>query len=151
MADFPFPKQADQVGIVVRDMDKATEYYSRVFGIGPFRVMDFLLPEGVMRGKKVSVKMKIAFASLGALQFELIEAPPGDNIYREFLESRGEGIHHIGFSVSDLDERLTELKKQGVGVLFSGKTERASFAYLDSGVVGGVIFELIQRRQPPAV
>ena len=74
------------------------------------------------------------------------EAPPGENIYREFLEAKGEGLHHVGFSVTDLDDRLAELKKQGVGVLFSGKTERASFAYLEPGKTGGVIFELIQRK-----
>ncbi|MBI4289455.1 MAG: VOC family protein [Chloroflexi bacterium] len=146
MTDFPFPSQADQVGVVVRDMGKAIKYYSETLGIGPFVVRDFHLPEGLMKGKKVSVDMKLAFASLGAVQFELIEAPPGDNIYREFLEANGEGLHHIGFSVDNLDDRVAELRKRGVGVLFSGKTERASFAYLEPGETGGVIFELIQRK-----
>ena len=141
----PLPEQPDQVGIVVRDMDRAIEYYGRVFGIGPFRRLDFNLPEGVMKGKKVSLRMKLAFASLGALEFELIEAPPGDNIYREFLDTKGEGVHHLGYHVSDIEGYLVVLKQRGVGILFSGKTERASFAYLEPGETGGVIFELVQR------
>lgn len=145
-----FPQKADQVGIVVRDIEKAMQYYTQFFGIGPFRRLDFYLPEGIKRGKKVfSLKMKLAFASLGAMEFELIEAPPGDNIYREFLEKKGEGLHHIGFHVSDIESYLASLKQQGIGILFSGKTERAYFAYLDTEEIGGVIFELVQRYYTP--
>ena len=142
----PLPQQPDQVGIVVRDMDKAIEYYSKVLGIGPFRRFEFTLPEGIMRGKKISLKTKLAFTSLGTLEVELIEAPSGDNIYREFLEASGEGLHHLGFHVSDIDSHLDRLKQQGVGILFSGRTERVSFAYMDTAETGGVIFELIERK-----
>lgn len=146
MAEPRFPQQVNQVGIVVKDLDKAIQFYSQVFGLGPFRAWELALPEVVSRGKRMPLKMKLAFASLGPIQFELIEAPPGDNIYREFLETRGEGLHHLGFDVSDLEAQLSQVKKQGIGVLLSGGTERVSFAYLDSGQTGGVIFELIQRR-----
>ena len=142
----PLPQQPDQVGIVVGDMDKAVQYYTTVLGMGPFRRFEFALPDGVMRGKKVSLKLKLAFASLGSLEVELIEAPPGDNIYREFLEAKGEGLHHLGYHVPDIDSHLAALKQKGVGILFSGKTERVSFAYLDTADPGGVIFELIQRK-----
>lgn len=141
-----FPQQADQVGVVVRDLEKAVQFYTQVFGLGPFRSWELNIPEVVSRGKKIPLKMKVAFAPLGPIQFELIEAPSGDNIYREFLLARGEGLHHLGFNVSDLDDQLAELKKQGIGILLSGKTERVSFAYLDCSEPGGVIFELIQRK-----
>lgn len=143
----PLPQQPDQVGIVVRDMDKAVQYYTKVLGIGPFRRFEFTLPEGTMKGKNIfSLKMKLAFASLGDLEVELIEAPPGDNIYREFLDTKGEGLHHLGYHVPDINSHLAALKQNGVGILFSGKTERVSFAYLDTANTGGVIFELIQRK-----
>ena len=45
-----------------------------------------------------------------------------------------------------MDSHLAALKQKGIGILFSGKTERVSFAYLDTADTGGVIFELIQRK-----
>lgn len=70
----PLPQQPDQVGIVVRDMDKAVQYYTTVLGLGPFRRFEFALPDGVMRGKKVSLKLKLAFTTFDALELDLVLA-----------------------------------------------------------------------------
>jgi methylmalonyl-CoA/ethylmalonyl-CoA epimerase len=137
-----------QVSIVVEDMDRAIEYYSSIFGIGPFRVMDINLEDVLQRGKPISTKIKVAFAKSGPLQVELIQPVEGKNIYTEFLDSKGEGLHHLGFRVDDLDAMLTELAKEGIEPIFhKGYPDRGTaFAYLDSDKIGGVMFELIERR-----
>jgi catechol 2,3-dioxygenase-like lactoylglutathione lyase family enzyme len=134
-----------QVGVVVKDLDKAIEYYSSVFGIEPFRKTEVLLPKAEVRGKPCQLPLKLAFARLGEISLELIQAEPGENIYWEFLQSKGEGLHHLGFYVEDLNTELAPLKAKGVQVLQSGVTDGGGFAYLDSTAFGGSILELIQR------
>jgi methylmalonyl-CoA/ethylmalonyl-CoA epimerase len=134
-----------QVCIVVEDMDRAIEYYRSIFGIGPFRVMDIDLEDVLQRGKPISTKIKVAFARSGPLQVELIQPVKGENIYTEFLDSKGEGLHHLGFRVDDLDAMLAELAKEGIEPVFykAYPDAGAAFAYLNSDKIGGVMFELI--------
>jgi methylmalonyl-CoA/ethylmalonyl-CoA epimerase len=137
-----------QVSIVVKDMDKAIEYYSSTFGLGPFRVMDIDMEGVLLRGKPISTKIKVAFARSGSLQVELIQPVEGENIYTEFLDSKGEGLHHLGFQVDDLDGMLAELAKEGIQPVFrKGYPDRGiAFTYLNSDKIGGVIFELIEQK-----
>jgi methylmalonyl-CoA/ethylmalonyl-CoA epimerase len=137
-----------QVSIVVKDMDRAIEYYSSTFGIGPFKVMDIGMEGVLLRGKPISTKIKVAFARSGPLQVELIQPVEGENIYTEFLDSKGEGLHHLGFQVDDLDAMLAELAKEGIQPVFYHSLPQlgAAFAYLNTDKIGGVIFELIEQK-----
>ena len=137
-----------QVSIVVKDMDRAIEYYSSTFGIGPFRVIDIDMKGVLLRGKPVRTKIKVAFARSGPLQIELIQPVEGKNIYTEFLDSKGEGLHHLGFQVDDLDGMLAELAKEGIQPVFYHSLPQlgAAFAYLNTDKIGGVMFELIEQK-----
>jgi methylmalonyl-CoA/ethylmalonyl-CoA epimerase len=139
------------VGVVVKDMDKAIEYYRSIFGVGPFRKMEIPVTEGEVRGIPCQATLKLAFARLGEVQLELMQAEPGENIYWEFFQKHGEGLHHLGFDIKEEDsgEELARLKNMGIGVLQKGRTDGIGFVYLDSAHIGGTILELILRRQPP--
>lgn len=136
-----------QVGVVVEDIEQAVNYYSKNFGIGPFRIIDMEIPNATLHGKPIALKVRIALARMGPIQFELIEVPPGESIYREFIDQKGPGLHHLGFAVNDLDSEVAKLGRLGIAVLQGGKLGNGGFAYMDSEKTGGVIFELIQR--PP--
>lgn len=136
-----------QVGFVVKDIEQVANYYSTALGIGPFRVFDLDIPDATLHGKPISLKLRVAFARKGPIQMELIEVPEGESIYREFFEKKGEGLHHLGFHVTDIDTEVAKLARSGIGVLQGGKFSDGGFAYLDTERFGGVIFELIQR--PP--
>jgi len=136
--------QIDQVGIVVRDLDRAMEYYTSTFGIGPFRIVK-LEREGLIRGKVTSFHLRLAIAQVGSVAFELIQSLDDVSIHNEQLAAKGEGLHHLGFYVEDMEAKIAELGKRGIGVLQSARTERGGFAYMDTEGVAGVIFELIQR------
>lgn len=130
----------NQVCVVVRDVDKTIEQYTSVFGIGPFRRYEVPLKRG-----EAQPTLKVAMARLGEVQLELIQAEPGENIYWEFFQKHGEGLHHLGFDVKDMEAELRWLKEKGVGVLRSGKGGKISFAYLDTAHLTGTILELLQR------
>ena len=142
--------EVGQIAIVVADLEKAIEYYERTIGLGPFRRVEKDFDPVFYRGEKISSKWLLAFAAMGPTQYELIQPVSGPSLYREFLERHGEGLHHLGFYVDDLDERVARYRQISIGVLMEGRDATVAFAYLDTVKVGGVIFELIERKTPPA-
>ena len=133
-----------QVGIVVRDIEKTAAFYYSTFGIGPFEIVPEVKFEGViLRGSPTNAKIKVAFAQSGPVQIELIEPLEGKNIYTEFLDSKGEGLHHLGFQVDDLDSMLAEFKSKGIEPVFWLNLGWMAFAYLNTETIGGVMFELL--------
>jgi catechol 2,3-dioxygenase-like lactoylglutathione lyase family enzyme len=142
-----------QLGFVVRDTDETARYYEQVFGLGPWSIMDGETTDCTNRGEPVTIRGKIGMAQVGAVQFELIQIMEGESIHSEFLQERGEGLHHIGFYVRDLDARLEACRDAGIDVLQKGTLKQGpitiNYAYLDTVSIGGVVFEYIQYRLGP--
>ena len=137
------------VSVMVKDIDKAIEYYATL-GIGSFPPT--IGPKGVplidqsLRGQKSDFVMDLRYAEsgFGGLKFEIVEPLEGESIYKEFLDKKGEGIHHLAFLVDDLDAEIAKMAEIGFKVLQTGQTARGKFAYFDTDKVGGVVTELIQ-------
>ena len=87
----------EQIGVVVKDLDKTMEYYTSTFGVGPWRVVEVDYPEVMVHDRICPWKVKVAFASLGPVELELIQVIAGRSIHSEFLEEGREGLHHLGF------------------------------------------------------
>ena len=141
----PFSKLI-QVGLVVRDMDKTIERLTSL-GIGPFEPK-ILPPERKewFRDKPLDANLKLTAAKMGDVELELVQPVEGESPHKEFLDSKGEGIQHIAFAVSDVEKEVAKLTKKGVSVLLRAKFPGGGgVAYLDLGA-GGLVVELIQRR-----
>ena len=136
-----------QIGIVVKDAQKAADHYSATFGIGPFNIQDIEIQGATLRGKPAATaKLRIALGQTGTIQIEFIQVLEGGELYTEFLKSKGEGLHHLGIYVEDFDtfnRLLNELEKEGIKPLFVRKGRASGFAYLDTQAVGGAILELM--------
>jgi len=131
-------RTVNHIGIAVNDIDKVIEKWSSMFGIGPWTFRDI----GDTDKKGRSWKAKLAFADLGPVQIELIQPVEGRIFQSRFLETCGEGLHHLGFYVDDVEGEVSNLLAQGAKLLLG---DPGRFAYLGSGGPGGVIFELIKR------
>lgn len=149
-------KELNQVCVVVKDLDKSMEQYLKILGVGPWQVYTYAPPDlknTTVRGKPEPYSMKLALAMIGPVMLELIQPLKGKSHYKEFLEKRGEGLHHIAaFRVEDIDEVIAHLKKQGIGVLMSGEWHGGRFAYMDTEKQLGTVVELVWRpgpRPPP--
>lgn len=144
--EFPFSK-VDHVGAVVRDLDKAVEYYHSL-GIKPFEPSKLTVVERELRGKPIDVdkiKAKISFARIGSIRLELIQPIKGKSPWKEFLESKGEGVHHLGFLVDDIDKETAKLVEKGFVVVYRARFLKGGGAvYFDTGKIGGVLLELVQ-------
>lgn len=51
------------------------------------------------------------------IQFELIESDETASTWSEHLDTLGEGVHHIGFVVDDMDGKLAMLVEMGYPVI----------------------------------
>jgi len=140
------PSSLCQIGIVVRSIDETIKYYKKVFGFGPFEIRDVDYPTATYYGETAGYRGKRAFFHLGPIQMELIELKDGKTIHESFLREKGEGLHHLGFVVKNLEEVKRKAEKAGLEVTQGfTRPDGTGFAYVDSDRVGGVIFELIQR------
>ena len=117
-------KQAVQIGVVVPDLEQATQLLTSLFGIGPFRFVEWPnRPDSkyFFHGKEEHIKIRQAFTQLGPLELELIQPLEGErNAYRQFLDERGGGIHHVLFEVNDMDQVVQNLSPRNVEVLQAG-------------------------------
>ncbi len=131
-------KTIDQISYAVNDIDKTIESWSRLYGIGPWTFRE----NGGLDVKGRPWKARLAFARVGPAEIELVQCIEGRIFQSRFLDTWGEGIHHIGFYVDDVDTEVKKLTAQGAKVFVH---DPGRFAYLDAGGVGGAIFELIAK------
>ena len=103
--------QVDQIGFVVKDLDKALERYQPMFG--EFAVMDAFDMEWDYRGKPEVSSLKIAFGKSGDVEIELIEWVSGKTPHKEFLDAGHEGMHHLRFVVDNIEEKVQQARAYG--------------------------------------
>jgi len=142
------------IGIVVENLDKAINYYSDTFRFGPWFKAKFSGGENYLRGEeRINTKYETASAFSGKIEYQLIEVKGGDrDTCLDHLEKHGEGIHHLGVYINNIEKRLHAYKDMGIGVLQTGILKSggkiggttSKYAYLDSAAIGGVVFALIQ-------
>ena len=135
--------------LVIKDMDKAIKYFEAL-GVGPFP--PFLGGSGQpFTGKTVhgepsdyDMDLRIDRVNLGGIGFELIQPLKGKSVYGEFLEKKGEGLHHLAFMVEDLDAEIADMEKRGFRVIQTGALPHTRWAYFDTDKLGGMTIELCQ-------
>jgi hypothetical protein len=142
----------DQIGIVVRDVRDMAENLNRLLGIGPFRIFEWPIegvdPESTYHGEPEQYRLLLGFARQGSTQIELIEPLEGQNIWSDFLDNHGPGIHHFRLVVSDFDVKVGQLEKAGIKKIASGTGAHigSKWAYFDtSELLNGIVIELRTR------
>jgi methylmalonyl-CoA epimerase len=137
--------QFHHIGVVVKDLDKAIEYLTSL-GIGPFESPEPPSSGTEMQvlGKPIDCELKGSMAKVGQLKIELLQPVGGESHFSEFLSKRGDGVHHIGFVVDDIEEEIAKFNSKGVKILTGGKWSGGGFVHLETDEVGGIIIELMQ-------
>ena len=83
-----------QICVVTHDLDKAVRAYADRLGIGPWWIQDAKPPEMTetwIRGVETPFSMRLALAWTGDMMWEIIQPLTGPTVYKEFLETHGEG------------------------------------------------------------
>ena len=137
----------DHIGVIVRDTDMAVDYYQSL-GIGPFELMNISAKDRKLRGKPIgldSFKLKEKWGKMGSIGLQVIQPIEGEFIWKEFLETKGEGVHHLAFSVNDIEKEEAKMLEKGVEAVYSARFQGGGgAAYFDTAKVGGVLIELVQ-------
>lgn len=139
----PF-RELHHICIVVRDIEASVAFYESI-GIGPWQDYPPLneYTRLTVPNPDAFYALKYKLASVGGFQLQLCQPPELDCPQRRFLDSRGEGVFHIGFE-SDLDSDLDETAAAGAGlglnVLARGQRDNGSgFIYFDTAGDAGVV------------
>ena len=139
-----------QIAVVVKDVKEAMKHYWEILAIGPWDVRHFT-NETVRNfyycGEEVKEPFEFicAVCWVGNIEFELIEPVKGPNVYWEFLEKKGEGLHHFKIVIEDdeeLKEYVDELAAKGLAIMQTGWIDHDVHYYLDSNEVLGLTLEL---------
>ena len=147
-----------QLGIVVRDLEATMRRYVDDDGVGPWEVYEFDAGKAEdfrEYGQPVERSWRLAVATVGQVQWELIEPLDEGSVYARFLAEKGEGVHHVAVATPNFDETVAQADR-GNGVILSGEFGGARVAYLGTDRDLEVIVEIFggspdDRPQPDEV
>lgn len=129
-------KQIDHIGVAVKDLAASKTLFTAMFGAPPFH-------EETVESQQLTV----AFFAIGSTKMELLYPTSPTSGVAKFLERRGEGIHHVAFTVEDIREEIARMRSEG----FTPLTEEPFVGALNKLVIffhpketNGVLIELCQ-------
>ena len=96
------------------------------------------------------VKTRGVMGKVGPVGVELLQPVQGHTVHKELLESSGEGVGHIAYTVDDLEAEAAKLVERGFPVILSiipaGKTSRSAVYFDTRSKFSNLIIELMQAR-----
>jgi methylmalonyl-CoA/ethylmalonyl-CoA epimerase len=124
------------IGIAVSSLKEAIPFYQDIL------CMTFKGVEEV-----AEYKVKVAFFQIGESKIELLEPTSGESFLVEFLEKKGQGIHHIAYEVDDIEAAIRKLEENGTRLIDTSPRQGAhgaKVAFIDQESSQGVLTELCQ-------
>lgn len=95
----------NHIGLAVNSIDETVEQWKSAFGI------TVLKEKKAFPGGQVS-----CLISLGGVAVELME-PNGEGTVKKYLETHGEGLHHISLRVEDIDSDCDRFEQNGMSLI----------------------------------
>lgn len=129
-------KALNHVGIAVKSIEAQRPFYEQVLG-AQFEHIE----------EVPSQKVKVGFFKVGDVRLELLEPTDPTSTVQAFLDKRGEGLHHLAFTVAGICDRIAELKSQGVKMIDETPRPGAhhmQIAFLHPKSSHGVLTELCE-------
>jgi methylmalonyl-CoA/ethylmalonyl-CoA epimerase len=134
-------KSLNHVGIAVRSIEQQRPFYERDLGA------QFECIEDVP-----SQKVRVAFFRVNDVRLELLEPTDPSSTVQAFLDKRGEGLHHLAFTVDDISARIAELKAAGLRMIDEAPRAGAhhmQIAFMHPKSSFGVLVELCEPAKEP--
>ncbi len=121
------------VGIAVRDLHKAIDFFETTYGA-----------KVIWREKYSNEGFETALVSTEHVRFELLSALDPNSLVTDFIESRGEGIHHMSLEVDRFSDVIDDFKRKGLTVMAETDTKDFRAAFLHPRSNAGVLTEIIE-------
>jgi methylmalonyl-CoA/ethylmalonyl-CoA epimerase len=129
-------EKLEHIGIAVKNIDKTNALFASLIGQEHYKIEE-VESEGV----------RTSFFKIGDVKIELLEATNEDSPIAKFLEKKGEGLHHLAFSVSNIFESIDMYRKKGFDVVNDVPKKGADnklICFLHPKSTGNVLIELCQ-------
>jgi methylmalonyl-CoA/ethylmalonyl-CoA epimerase len=127
------PHEIDHIALAVPDLDAAVEAMQTLLGA---KLLWRNPPHGINES---------AALELGGMLVVLEHPRTDQGIFAEFLRRRGPGIHHIGVSITNLDEAMADAERSGARLLNAQLTEGARREVLIHPKSGlGVLWQMLE-------
>ncbi len=129
-------KELNHIGIAVHSIEAQRPFYEGALG-AEFEGFEEVPDQ----------KVRVGFFRVSNVRLELLEATDPASPVAKFLEKRGEGLHHMAFTVEDINARIAELKESGLRMI--DETPRAGAHHMQIAFVHpkssfGVLTELCE-------
>ena len=127
----------EHIGIAVKDLEVSNALFEQLLGVAPYK-QEAVASEGVTT----------SFFKSGPNKVELLQATNPESPIAKFLDKKGEGIHHIAFSVDDIVSEIARLKNEGITIMNETPKKGADnmlVAFLHPKTTNGVLVELCQK------
>lgn len=126
----------EHIGIAVKDLDLSCDLYEKLLGVAPYK-REVVVGEGV----------STAFFLTGENKVELLAATSEESVVADFIQKKGEGIHHLAFDVTDIRKEMERLKNNGF-VLLSDEPKMGAdhklVCFVHPKGTNGVLIELCE-------
>jgi len=132
-------KKVDHIGIAVSSIEEALPFYTEVLKLE-------LLGIEVVENQKV----KVAFLKAGETKLELLEPASEESAIAKFIAARGQGIHHVALGVESIEERIQDMKKNGIKMIDEKSrigAGGAKIAFMHPKSTGSVLYELCEKKE----
>ncbi|MCR5886722.1 methylmalonyl-CoA epimerase [Hymenobacter sp. J193] len=126
----------EHLGLAVRDLAAATDLYTRLLGVAPYK-----------KEHVTSEAVDTVFFQVGGSKVELLAGTSPDSPITRFLEKKPEGIHHVAFEVEDIRAEMARLRAEGFTLLNEEPKRGADnklFCFVHPKTAAGVLVELCQ-------
>jgi methylmalonyl-CoA/ethylmalonyl-CoA epimerase len=123
------------IAIAVINLEGAIDSYRNMLGIDAWELIDVkppILHNQIYLGKPADFTYKLGLVKIGPIQLELVQPVSGENAYSDFIAKHGEGLHHIGYTVDDIQETTLRMNERGFPTIMSGGFVDGGFAYYDT-------------------
>lgn len=128
-------KQISHLGIAVKDLEEAREFYRSVLGLES--------SDPIIGGDGT---IKVSMVEIGNTLIELLQPIGNEGVIAKFLEKRGEGFHHICYEVEDINAEISSLKAAGLEILGEPRPGAEGMSvFLHPRGTHGVLVELVEK------
>jgi methylmalonyl-CoA epimerase len=133
------PSHIEHIGIAVSNLEDAMSFYEKVLGLTCYNIEE--IPDQ---------KVRTAFFLVGQTKIELLESTDPEGPIGKFIAKKGEGIHHIAFSVEKIEEQLIHAAEQGITLIDCKPRKGAEgldIAFLHPKATSGVLIEFCEKKR----
>ncbi len=137
-----------QIGLLVNDIESAVQAYADFLGVEKPAIIitdELEKTQARFKGQPTKARAKLAFFDIGpSLQLELIQPDGEHSTWREDLDRRGEGFHHVAFRIKGMKDRIAALGRKGLPLVQTGEYTGGRYAYLDGSRDLKLTIELLE-------